>query len=175
MAYNLSDYERKVDSNDSQGSSPHLSRKASQLVFITSTGPANKTEPNLDSQRQIKVQARRYTSKIVPQSPVNGENIPQKYNKRTHTSRFKLSTWTRKPPKNLNLDQQIQLAPINASLGFPLVVELPVVNSLPIPLTPAVTTIMNYCRCNCPFLARLRFRLENVPYFRSFVTANSGL
>src|ERR1700761_7227622 len=84
-----------------------LNRKeATQLSFITSTGSLTDAKSNLISQRIIRSQAKRYSlnqttgisSKTGPfASSADVNKTPQNFDRRKYTSRFKLSTWSRKP------------------------------------------------------------------------------
>jgi hypothetical protein len=156
-----------VESRNNWRSEP---REQDHLVFITSTGPVSETKSDAVSRRKVKVQARRYSlrkslqaSPTVSSAQLPGTGASQDHDKRAQTSRFKLSSWTRKPPSNWIVhhrtqDEQIPSVNDHSSGISPLVAELPPVNVLPIPLTPAAQTVLNFCKCK--FMAHVFVPLQ---------------
>jgi hypothetical protein len=135
---------------------------APQLQFINSTKSPNEAKSDLIVRRLIRAQARRSGAQKQSDLPgsLNDETheITKQYDKKLHTSRFKLSTWARKPHlrKRDYEDLQELVGPQDAkelALLFRFLENLgsvprllDPVNPLPIPFGPQTKRILQYCK-----------------------------
>ena len=131
------------------------------LQFITSTGSSAGSKADAEVRRLIRAHARRSggskgDEKSASEGAVEiGKNEVVKYDKKLHTSRFKLSTWSRTPNKKIEGDDE----PIASEEeeDMKLIVQyimgnntLPPVmdplNPLPIPFLPQVKRMLQFCK-----------------------------
>jgi hypothetical protein len=136
------------------------------LQFITLEGQPALKEDDKASRRLVKAQARRAVIRWQKlradgSEPIEEEQQPSSiYSQKESTSKFKLSSWSRKPRRRkeqLQYDTSqkppIQIStpqnPENLGLGnFSVIPDgLGIFNVLPIPFVPSTQRLLNYCKC----------------------------
>jgi hypothetical protein len=139
--------------------------KTPELQFINSTTSPSEAKSDLAVRRLIRAQARR--SGALKQGALSTgpdvENVNYETNKRfdkkLHTSRFKLSTWSRKPHSRKKEDEDVHEDPDSPQneqeLAFIIryLEEIGTVprlldplNPLPIPFLPQTRRILQFCK-----------------------------
>jgi hypothetical protein len=135
---------------------------APQLQFINSTKSPNEAKSDLRVRRIIRAQARRSGAQkqgVLPAS-LDDENyeITKQYDKKLHTSRFKLSTWAKRPHlRKKDHEGHQELAGSEDAKELDLLVRyledigsvprlLDPVNPLPILFGPQTKRILQYCK-----------------------------
>jgi hypothetical protein len=145
--------------------------KTPELQFINSTTSPNEAKSDLAVRRLIRAQARRSgalkqgaLSTGTDVDNVNYETNKQ-FDKKLHTSRFKLSTWSRKPHSRKKVDEDVhedtdspqneqELAFIVRYLEEISTVPrlLDPLNPLPIPFLPQTRRMLQFCKLETSIL-----------------------
>jgi hypothetical protein len=135
--------------------------KAPQLQFITSTSSPAVSKGDVEVRRLIRAQARRSVGQKIGETTTakdiveNGNGEVMKFDKKLHTSRFKLQTWSRKSnkkvkenegPKSPDEDDETRII-IQYLEGRATVPQfMDPLNPLPVPLFPPIRRILHFCR-----------------------------
>jgi hypothetical protein len=142
---------------------PKPADKVKQLQFITSTASPADAKTDIAARRVIRSQARKSGNQknqdlaIRSASAEKGREIVPSFNKKLHTSRFKLSSWSRKQPKkevedeepanHTDTDEEAMMMALDylEDRGYT-IQSMDAPNLLPIPLVPQIKSVIHYCK-----------------------------
>ena len=135
------------------------------LRFITSTGSSVGSKGDVEVRRLIRAHARRSGAHKSEEKSTSersteiGHNEAVKYDKKLHTSRFKLSTWSRTPSKKNESENESdnELKPSEEEVDLYTILEylkgngtipqpMDPLNPLPVPFLPQIKRLLQFCK-----------------------------